>query len=177
MHPVARNLGHCLRTGQTATDDSLFFCVLTSQQSSHPIPFFSHVFLSSFPLLILSQLNQSPPLRIYSLCVLNSQSLPELRDLTSFPAFPHLMRILSYRDVVSHVSLNASRFFIRATLRGKQALIIVTQLKHAQHALHLMNPSHSSIQAPTTAQLKILIVIGEVGVLFYFNCVTTKTFF
>ena len=47
VHPVARNLGHCLRTGQTATDDSLFFCVLTSQQFSHPIAFLSLVFLSS----------------------------------------------------------------------------------------------------------------------------------
>ena len=158
-------------------DDSLSFCVLTSQQFSHPTLLFTRVFLSSLPPFILSQLNQSPPLRTYSLCVLNSQSFPELRDLTSLPAFPHLMRILPYRDADSHVYLIASRFFFfhRATLRGKQAPIIVTQLKHAKHALQLTNPSHSPIHAPTTVQPKILIGIGEVGVLLQsnFNCVTT----
>ena len=148
MHPVARNLGHSLRRGQTVTDDSLFFCVLTSQQFSHPTLLFTLVFLFSFPLLILSQLNQSPPLRAYSLCVLNSQSFLELRDLTSFPALPHLMRILPYRDADSHVCLIASRFFIRATLRGKQAPIIVTQLKHAKHALQLTTSRiHHTLQS------------------------------
>ena len=65
--------------------------------------------------------------------------------LTSFPAFPHLLRILSYRDADSSVYLIASRFlFFRAKLGGKQALVTVTRLKHAQQAHQLMNPSHSN---------------------------------
>ena len=145
MYPVARNLGHCLRTGQTATDNSL--CLSCSDFTT---TLSSEFFLySCFPFLFHFQffLNSFNPI----LCVHNPSLLSTSRaflswvTLTSFPAFPHPLRILSYRDADSCVYLIASRFFFfRAKLGGKQALITVTRLKHAQHAHQLMNPSHSN---------------------------------
>ena len=53
MYPVARNLGHCLRTGQIATDDSLSLRMLTSETLSHPyhtLPLSFFFLRSDYPL-------------------------------------------------------------------------------------------------------------------------------
>ena len=179
MYPDARNLGHCLRTGQTATDNSLFLLCsdFTTTLSSE---FLLHSCFS-FPFHILSFLNSFNPFICVQLHTPSLLSTPRAFlscvTLTFFPAFPHLLRILSYRDAVSCVSLIASRFFIRAKLGGKQALITVARLKHAQHAHQFMNPSHSN-PCPTHCATQFCDWRSWGSVLqSNFNCVTTKPSF
>ena len=155
-----------------------FFCVLTSQQLCHPNSFCTLVSLSFFIFYPFSTLSiPSSAYITHSPLLSTPRAFLSCVTLTFFPAFPHLLRILSYRDAVSCVSLIASRFFIRAKLGGKQALITVARLKHAQHAHQFMNPSHSN-PCPTHCATQFCDWRSWGSVLqSNFNCVTTKPSF
>ena len=83
MYPVARNLGHCLRTGQIATDDSLPLCMLISETLSHPyhtLPLSFFFFCSDSPLPFKQSLH---------LYILSSLHLITVRALCEpRPCFP-----------------------------------------------------------------------------------------